>query len=158
MRDTKKALIWITDILKKENIPFEIDGGMAANIYGVKRKLADIDINVPLEHFNKITLHVKEYITYGPLKYKDDHWDDLMMTLKYSEQDIDICALGDMKYYDSINNQWVDMPSDLSNVVFKEYEGVLVPVIDKETLINYKKALNREVDQIDVDYMIKNNI
>lgn len=155
MRDTKKALIWITNILKQENIPFEIDGGMAANIYGAERELADIDINVPLEHFYKITPYVKEYITYGPLKYQDEHWDDLMMTLKYAEQDIDICALGDMKYYDSINKKWVDMPQDLSNLYIGEYEGIRVPVIDKEVLINYKKVLNREVDQIDVNFLLK---
>lgn len=155
MRNTKEALIWITNILNKLEIPFEIDGGMAANLYGADRELADIDINVPLEHFHKITPLVKEYIIYGPLKYKDDNWDDLMMTLKYLEQDIDICALGDMKYFDSINKKWMDIPSDLSNVKMMKYEDIEVPVIDKQTLIDYKKVLDREVDRIDVEFMLK---
>lgn len=155
MKNTKQALIWITDILKKLEIPFEIDGGMAANLYGAERELMDIDINVPLEYFHKITPFVKEYITYGPLKFKDENWDDLMMTLQYQGQDIDICALGDMKYFDSINKEWVDMPSDLSNVKIMRCEDIEVPVIDRQILIDYKKVLNREVDKIDVEYMLR---
>lgn len=41
MKDTKTALIWITGILKKHQIPFQISGGLAAIAYGASQ----------LEHF-----------------------------------------------------------------------------------------------------------
>ena len=45
MKDTAGALFWIVKILKKHKIPFHISGGFAAKLYGVKRDLADIDID-----------------------------------------------------------------------------------------------------------------
>src|SRR5690348_12670369 len=50
-KDTKSALHWIVNILKKLNINFQIAGGLAANIYGADRPLHDIDIDIPEEYF-----------------------------------------------------------------------------------------------------------
>ena len=47
MKNIKAALIWITNILKKHQIPFQISGGLAAIAYGASRSLADIDIDIP---------------------------------------------------------------------------------------------------------------
>ena len=47
MNNAKKALIWITDIIKKHHTPFQITGGLAAIAYGANRPLLDIDIDIP---------------------------------------------------------------------------------------------------------------
>lgn len=54
MRDTKAALAWITGILKSSQVPFQISGGLAANVYGATRELADIDIDLPDEKFDLV--------------------------------------------------------------------------------------------------------
>ncbi|MDP3696632.1 MAG: hypothetical protein Q8R55_01210, partial [Candidatus Taylorbacteria bacterium] len=90
MRHTEVALKWIVDILRDLKIPFEIDGGLAAEAYGSKRELADIDINVLQEDFYKIVPQVKEYLKFGPGWYKDEHWRLYMITIKYAGQNIDI--------------------------------------------------------------------
>lgn len=42
MKNTKSALIWITDILKQHQIPFQISGGLAAIAYGATRPFSKI--------------------------------------------------------------------------------------------------------------------
>lgn len=43
----ENGLRWVVSILKKQRIPFQISGGLAAHIYGSKRPLNDIDLDVP---------------------------------------------------------------------------------------------------------------
>lgn len=60
MRKTKEACIWIMNILNKNKIPYRIEGGFAAKIYGSKRTLADIDIDIPDKCFKKILPSVEK--------------------------------------------------------------------------------------------------
>lgn len=53
MNKVKEALSWITNLLQKYNIPFQIAGGLAAQAYGSNRKLHDIDIDIPEIDFQK---------------------------------------------------------------------------------------------------------
>jgi hypothetical protein len=153
MRNTDAALRWIVEKLVKLNIPFEIDGGLAAKLYGVQRELADIDINIPLADFHRLVPFVTEYITYGPAQYTDDNWDLLMFSMKYSGQTIDISALEKTKYYDKESEQWIDFPSDLSEVRIIDYNGMKLPVINEVKLMIYKSQLHRGVDLKDVQGM-----
>lgn len=150
MRNTKAGLAWIVGILRKENIAFEVDGGLAAELYGTKRELADIDLNVPEEDFYKIVPFVKEYIVYGPAYYEDEHWKLLMMSLKYAGQNIDIGAVETMQYFDAETNEWKHISSDLSDVRMMEYMGMQLPVINEIKLMIYKQQLGRGVDRKDV--------
>ncbi|MEK7227941.1 MAG: hypothetical protein AAB681_01130 [Patescibacteria group bacterium] len=154
MRNTEAALRWIVTILEKMHIPFEIDGGFAAKMYGEDRELADIDINIPLNDFHRLIPFVTEYIIYGPKQYKDDNWDLLMTSIKYSGQTIDISALGKTKYFNQKEQKWVDFPEDLSEVRIMDYKGIKIPVINEVKLMIYKTELGRGVDKKDVKGMI----
>lgn len=70
--NAKKAFRWIVNILKKQKIPFQITGGLAAQVYGSKRRLNDIDIEIPENRFNDILPDVKKYIDFGPAQYIDE--------------------------------------------------------------------------------------
>jgi hypothetical protein len=80
--NTIEALRWVVDILKNNNVSFQLTGGFAAKLYGSTRELADIDIDIEENGFEKIFDEVKDYIIYGPKQYKDDNWDLMLMTLK----------------------------------------------------------------------------
>ena len=84
MRDTAKAFRWIVGLLRRRRILFQIFGGLAARAYGATRELADIDIAIPNSRFHEILPDIRRYVTDGPRRYRDRHWDLLLMTLRYA--------------------------------------------------------------------------
>ena len=149
-KKTESALIWITGILNKHKIPFQISGGFAAKLYGSPRPLNDIDLDIPKERFAEIVDEVKEHIVFGPAEYKDKKWDLYLITLNYHGQEIDIGST-DVKIYDNTTDTWLDFLSDLSKSVEMEVGGIKVFVIPKKDLIDYKKYLDGDHQKIDVD-------
>ena len=105
---TKKqedALKWILSILDKNKIPYQITGGLAAKIYGSKRKLIDIDIAIPKKYFQKLFSLTKEYVEYGPKEIKGKLWQAYYMKLKYKGQIIEIDSFG-TKIFDKKEKKW----------------------------------------------------
>lgn len=149
MRDTKKAFLWITDILDRNKIVYKISGGFVARIYGVNRELADIDIEVSEKDIPTIAREAKPYIKFGPERYQDENWDLELLTLEYEGQEIDI-ACSEANIFNQENKQWEKTISDLQDVNMTEVYGKTVPIEKMDTLINYKIKLGREVDIEDV--------
>lgn len=150
MRNTHAALKWMVRLLEERDIPYEIDGGFAAQLYGTERDLADIDINVYERDFEVLIPLVSDYVIYGPEFYEDHQWKIRLMTIEYAGQKIDIGALETIKYFDSEGKLWVDFPSDLSKCRAITYEGMVLPVINEVEFMIYKKKLGRGVDIKDV--------
>ena len=153
MKNSKVAFIWIINILKKHKMPFMISGGLAARIYGSKRPLYDIDIEVPDEFVYKLELFVKDYITFGPKKYLDKTFYLLLMRLNYKEQEIDIGGIGIGKFYNQETKKWEEDKVDFSKAVKKEVFGITAPVISKKELIEYKSKIRRPTDLEDIKYI-----
>ncbi len=153
MKHTKGALMWIVSILNKHKVKFQITGGLAAELYGSRRSLADIDIDIHERNFSDILSSVKKYIIFGPAKYHDKHWNLLLMTLKYKGQLIDICGLEHTKIFDHKKKKWILLKSNLSKTKIKIFHGIKVPVELESELITYKKELSRRVDLIDIKQM-----
>ena len=151
MKNTEGAFHWIVSVLKKYDIPFQITGGLAAKVYGSKRPLNDIDIDIPDDRFEDITPDVNRYITYWSSRYKDERWDLLLMTLNYEGQKIDISGGSTMRICDSRTNEWCLYPTDFSRFEEREIFGLVVPVVCKEDLINYKRMLVGEHQKEDID-------
>lgn len=78
---TINALRWIVEILNKNKINYQISGGFAGKIFGSKRELHDIDIDISKKDFRKILPEISSYITYGPDHYVDGKWDLELITL-----------------------------------------------------------------------------
>ncbi len=138
MKSTEKAFNWIVGILRSHKILFQITGGMAARVYGSHRALADIDIDIPEEKFDEILADMKEYIVFGPKQFIDANWDLLLMTLNYEGQEIDICS-DRAKMRDTRIGEWHESQTDFLQSENHEIFGILVPVINKDELIEYKK-------------------
>ncbi len=150
-RNTEAAFKWIVGLLQKHSIPFQIGGGFAARLYGSGRDLADIDIGVNDVSLEKLSPHVREYVTFGPGHYVDKKWDLQLMTLKYEGQEIDIVGRDSLMIFDKVANALVPGHRDLIAHEDIEVYGIGVPVIPKAALIAYKKKLMREVDRLDVE-------
>lgn len=150
MDQAREAFLWIVDIFRKQQIPFQITGGMAAKIYGSPRKLNDIDIDIPEEKFSEIVNVVKKYITYGPKRYRDEKWDVYLMTLNYQGQEIDISGAESVRINTKNNSGWLDFPTDFSQAEMINLWGISVPVISRKELIKYKSELNGDHQQVDI--------
>jgi hypothetical protein len=155
MRDTQSAFIWIVGILKDLNIPFQISGGLAARVYGATRDLQDIDIEIPESCFEIITEKVRDFITFGPAIWQDDHWDCLLVTLNYCGQEIDLSGAYKSKIFNAEKRKWQDLLTDYSRASPQSIFNTSVPVISKEDLTKYKKILSRPVDVLDIQELTK---
>ncbi|HSW94150.1 MAG TPA: hypothetical protein VLJ15_07350 [Gammaproteobacteria bacterium] len=144
------ALRWIINILNKHHIIYQVTGGLAAKVYGAKRSLADIDLDLPGQAIRIILSEVKPYIICGPKRFRDEQWDILLLTIDYHGQLIDISGADDGLIFDRINNQWEKCEVDFSAVVEKKIDDIVVKVISKADLIKYKSVLKREVDILDL--------
>ena len=153
MRDTKQALQWITNILNKNKIPFQIVGGLAAKAHGAKRKLWDIDIYIPEKYKDKIVEKTKKYIVWGPKQIKQKNWDLEYMKIMYAEQKIEIGFPEKTKLFDTTKKKWFQEKIDFSKSELKELFNIEVSVMPKKELIDRKKKLGRKVDKLDLKQM-----
>ena len=146
----KKTFHWIVEILNRHNIPFYVGGGLAAQAYGSKRPLNDIDLVANENQFATMMPDIGQYVTFGPGRYQDKEWDITLLTLRYDGQEIDIAGASNKKYFSKQAREWIEFPGDFKNTEQKYIYGLLVSVIAKEQLIMYKKGLGRHVDILDL--------
>ncbi len=149
----KAALIWIVEILNKHGIPYQVEGGLAANCYGSIRELADIDIFIPSFGFEEISEAVEGHVDFGPAHYTGKHWRLVYQVLDYRGQRIEICDAGNAKYLDTQRNTWIKRDIDFAEAETIEMFDIYIRVISKNDLIEYKSRVNREVDIIDIEQM-----
>ena len=150
MRQTKKALHWINNLLKKHHIRFIIFGGFAAKIYGSRRELADIDIAIDDKYLDKVNQLVKIYAVRDLKRYKDLNWDSRVITINYAGQEIDIISIQKTKIFNKLNKKWQRFEPYLKYPKNLEFMGERILVTNKSKLIEYKKELLRRVDKKDV--------
>jgi hypothetical protein len=154
-KSTESAFKWIVGLLRENKIPFQLSGGFAARLYGANRPLYDIDIEVQDQYFDKLFPFVKDYVIYGPQRYKDSTFDVLLMTLKYDGQEIDISGCESDKLYNHDTKQWESCDTKINDVVEKKVYGLIVPVIKWQDLVEYKKKIRRPTDLEDVQAITK---
>lgn len=146
----KKVLRQIVQTLKENRIKFQITGGLAAIIYGAKRSLFDIDLDVRKEDIKKVKKLFKEYITKDFHRHQSEYFDIWIMTLKIDDVLVDISQGEDCSMRDK-DGSWVKMDTDLSHPTIINFEGMELTVEPKEELTNYKKVLGRDTDLVDIE-------
>lgn len=151
MNNTEKAFHWIINLLEEYQIYYRISGGFAARIYGSKRALADIDLDIVESDINRLVPLIKEKLIFGPESYKDESWDLYLATIDFDGQIIDLAGATKTKIFDLNTNRWVKFKVDFDEVVFLDVFGRNVPVIKIYDLIKYKDMLKRDVDISDIN-------
>lgn len=145
------ALLWIKNILEEQSIPYQIVGGLASNIHGGSRPVADIDLYIPSECIKRILPKVQNYISKPLVDCVEGSWDLEYFQLIYQEQKIEIGLSPGTKILNKNSCQWVELIINYNQSVIGNYVGVKVPVIPVQELIAYKSLLGREVDHIDIE-------
>lgn len=152
----KKVLIQVSKTLKENNIPFQITGGLAALLYGAKRELFDIDIDVPKKDIQKVRELFKRNITEDIHHLINGKFDIYVMSLKIDGVVIDISQVEESYVIDKNGNK-IGGASDLNKAKLMKIDGLEIPVEDKNELIKYKQILGRDTDLIDIQQMTKTN-
>ncbi|KKR43929.1 hypothetical protein A2356_03490 [Candidatus Nomurabacteria bacterium RIFOXYB1_FULL_39_16] len=158
---TINALRWIVDILDKHKINYQISGGFAGKIFGCKRELNDIDIDISKKDFDKILPEISTYIIYGPSHYIDAKWDLELITLNYHGQEIDIGDCDNILISNKERTKWISFATNFSKTLDINLNGIKIKVINPKDFIEYKKELDGEHQLEDIEaakcYLIKNN-
>ena len=156
--DYGNALDWIVNILRKEEISFQATGGLAAKVYGSRRTLFDIDLELDNSNIKKLVPFLKRHIIYGPEKYLDDSFNIFLMTLKYRKELIDLCGSKNQRIYDLKSKKWIKLNVDLTKSEKHRVFNLEIPVVPLEDLIFYKSKIRRKTDLEDISYMKRQKI
>ena len=146
--DLKEALLWITSLLKKHEIPFVLSGGLAAHAYGSTRIVRDIDLDIANDGFEKLEIDVQPHIVFGPEIHTSKALKNLLMQLKYHNIQIDIAGAENAQIFD--NGLWKPDRTNLSNYEIKSIFGIEVPVMNPSDFIVYKSKSPRPEDLKDI--------
>lgn len=128
-------------------------GGLAAIAWGAKRPLADIDIQVQQDDMLRVRELFKNYIETDLRHYRTERWDIKQMILVFDGVTVDVCQAEE--FYVLNDNTKHLVPVTIHKAVFTALEGITIPVMPKNDLINYKQKLLREVDQEDLGSLTK---
>lgn len=150
-----EALKWIVNILESNDVPYQIEGGLAAMCYGSTRELIDIDIFIPNFGFTNISKAVKKYSQFGPDYHVGTHWKLIYQILNFNNQQIELCDANNAEYLDTKNNVWIKRDIDFSKAENITEFGIKIKVIPRLDLIEYKGRLSRDVDLIDIEQIDK---
>lgn len=145
----KDALIELSSVLRSNDIPFVVIGGLAAISWGVDRPLADIDIQVSKKDILKITKLFSENIDTDFRHYQNDTWDIYQTIIRLYGITIDICQVEDF-YIKSGEEKYI-VPDSLDDYVIKNIDNIELPVIPLARLIKYKKTIARPIDLKDLE-------
>jgi len=149
--NSEKALEWIIGFLESKEFPYLICGGLAAIAYGSRRQLHDIDLYVPERNYEAVVEFGRKYITYGPERLTDTHWNVEYVQFNYMGQKIEVGSSKDIQIFDAEKHKWYQKDLDFKCYADVVVLGKFVRVMDKQTLIDYKRKLNREVDRADIE-------
>jgi len=150
------AAQWIVGILRDENIPYLICGGLAAKGYGSDRELNDIDLFVPGEFFSAVVQAGQRYISKAAMHYREQGWDLTYVQFKYEGVKVEVGNADGPHIYDASSEAWIPLKVDFSRYKMVNLLGLELPLMLKEDLLRYKTALSRPVDIEDIRGICEN--
>jgi hypothetical protein len=156
------ALRWLTEILNRHHVEYQIAGGFAANVYGSPRELNDIDVDIREKDFRTILPDIAGYVTAGPTRFNDGKFDCEYISLKYRGQVIDISGTDTLRMSNKERTEWISYPNFVFDTLDMPVEGLHLKIVHPRKLIEYKKELDGEHQTIDIraaeEYVRKNGL
>lgn len=162
LQRAEKALSYIIPLLEKYAFKWVITGGFACYVYGVKRLLTDIDIDIDTSKdsadFMSFLKDITPYISQPLEHFVNENYDNYNLELTVSGQIIDICPMKELKIYDQTVGCFRDFYDkgfpDTENVEFAFYT---LPLLSKQAVIANKEMLTDkdEWQQCDIDELMR---
>lgn len=144
------AFHWVVDRLEAHKIPYIVNGGLAARVYGAKRPVRNIDIDLPFDRARDLFEDLRAHLAHKPQVVRDAFWDLPYYRMTYKGQRID---LGDSNQVDAdtpaITAAKEQAARHATNEIVTIF-GRFVPVVSKEELCHYKKKRGRPEDLQDL--------
>lgn len=154
------ALQYIIPLLEKNNLSWCISGGFACFLYGVKRPIEAIDIDVDISkddpRFQTFIEEVKPYTELPFQLWIDQNYDNWVMDVVFDEQLLSICNTPDLKLLNKDTNQYeLFYPNGIPSPVIMKFEGLQLPVAPRESVLKMKQALaiKKDIDRVDISGM-----
>jgi hypothetical protein len=138
-----EVLKFLVKTFNDSNIEFQATGGLAALVYGAKRPLSDIDLEIYRKDAERARFPLKDFITEdwnNDLEGEEDVFDLWIMKLEIKGVKIDISQMEDSRVR-AKSGEWILQPEKMDPQM-KVIEGIELPVQSKESLIAYKKLLS----------------
>lgn len=156
------ALQYILPILKKYKFKWCISGPLACYLYGVKRPIGSIDIDIDIEidkedpKFQQLIEEVKPHTRLPFQLWIDKNYDNWVMNVVIQRQIVGICPTPDLKLFNKETGKAeVFYPHGIPDPMIVNFEGLKLPLAPKESVLRMKKALayKKPIDRIDIKEM-----
>ncbi|PZS11151.1 MAG: hypothetical protein DLM55_02530 [Acidimicrobiales bacterium] len=145
------ALAWIVGALERHGTPYQVIGGLAARAWGGSREVVDIDLYVPLDQARQLLIDIEKHIVWGPQYYYSKSWDLTFAKVDFGTQRIELAdSASNPRFFNILEDRWEDQAINYCSSLRRGIFGVECNVMPKDELIQYKRALDRPVDRIDV--------
>ena len=152
------ALRYIISFLRKYKLRWLISGGFACYLYGVKRPIGDIDIDIEAdkddENFKKFIEDVKEFTKFPFQLWIDKNYDNWVMNVVVSGQLLSICSTKNLKLFNKEKGEYelfyengkIPTPRIFS------FRDLKIPISPPEYAIRMKEALaiKKQADKKDI--------
>lgn len=144
------AAQWIVSVLSDSDIPFLVCGGLAAQGYGSRRELNDIDLFVPGEHFESVVQAGQAFVSKAAAHRQEAGWDLTYVQFKYEGVKIEVGNAYGPRIFNAGKGAWVPLHIDFSRYTMVHVLGLDLPLMLKDELVQYKSVLARPVDIEDI--------
>lgn len=149
-RDLRSALRDFAELLADLEVPWQAVGGLAVRAHGGTRPLADIDVYVPDADLARVAEALGPDLVRAPERHRDPHWDLTFLAAERHGWRVEVAGADSARFRDAGSGRWRPADIDFAESVARAVEGVSLPVMPRDRLVDYKRALDREIDRVDV--------
>ena len=145
----RKAVTYLVSKLRSIGVQFEVSGGFAVILYGGKRPLRDIDIGISRRHRDEVRNVFRDDMVTDFEHVVDGMFSLYLMKLSVYGTDVDVYELEE-SYVFSPEGAQHELAQVWRSPTLITYDGISIPVQERESLIEYKSILQRESDILDI--------
>lgn len=156
IKKAKAALEYIMPLLKKYNFKWCISGSLACYLYGVKRPITAIDIDVETTkddpNFKKLLEEVKEFTKLPFQLWIDKNYDNWVTDVVVNGQYLSICSTKELKLFNKETGKYeLFYKNGIPTPVLFGFEGLKIPLAPIDSVLRMRQSLAHKKGVIEKD-------